>query len=412
MTRPESLVAWLHGAPVADVTASSQDGDRISLRYTDAAFEQWAMNAPVLSCSLLLRTGKLDATAFVDGLLPEGDVRRVFAERQRLPAHDLYGLIHHYGRDVAGAVQFLEPGDRPDTGSGDVEPLDTPQLEQLVADLDENPMAIADDSELSLAGLQYKMLLVALPDGSWGRPRHGRPSTHILKRDHPQHQGIVHAECEGLALARHAGLTTTPAHIERFGDYDCLVVERYDRIVEDGHVVARVHQEDTCQALGLPSTTKYETRHGGAGPEFAQIAGILDRHAAAPLRELDRLIEVATFTALLGNADAHGKNISLLLTAGHVELAPLYGCVPTVLWPALNTDAAMTIGGLVSLTDISMRFIAAEARSWKHSESRARTAATRCAETLLDAVDEQVVDPEGQLASHVRDTAHKFLTSA
>ncbi len=411
MSTAEPLVAWLHGVPVAVVTADTDDGGNVALRYTDDAFDRWNLNEPVLSCSLPLRSGKLDATAFVDGLLPEGDVRRSLAERRRIAAHDLFGFIGNYGRDIAGAVQFLEPDRRPDTRLGAVETLDTADLERLVAELDDNPLAIVEESELSLAGLQDKMLLVALDGGGWGRPLGGRPSTHILKRDHPRHQGIVHAEHDALALARHAGLTTISDHVERFGEHDCLVVERYDRVLERGQVVARIHQEDACQALGLPATRKYEIRHGGGGPEFSQIARLLDRHARDPLHELDRLAAVATFTALIGNADAHGKNLALLLADGHAELAPLYDTVPTVLWPALATDAAMTIGGLVSLSGISIGVIEAEARAWRHSPRRARGAAIRCAELLDDALDHDVIDPDSRLAAHVRDAVARFLAT-
>jgi len=74
MSRSDHLTVWLGDVAVATVQPSS--GDRILLRYSDAALDTWTINQPVLSCALLLGTGTLDAVPFIDGLLPEGDTRR------------------------------------------------------------------------------------------------------------------------------------------------------------------------------------------------------------------------------------------------------------------------------------------------------------------------------------------------
>lgn len=411
MASRDSLVVWLHSTPIAELRAGAGTGGELKLVYTSAAFDTYDINQPVLSCALPLSQRTLTATAFVDGLLPEGDARRQLAERARVAAHDMFGLVRHYGRDVAGAVQFLEPGEEPSSEHYRVEPLDRAQLDGMVDELDTNPLAIVDESELSLPGVQPKMLLVDLGDGRWGRPLGGRPSTHILKRDHQAHRGLVAAECEALALARHVGLSNFDAHIERFADYDCLIVERYDRVVADDGSVARVHQEDTCQALGLGSTTKYEIHQGGGGPEFSQIAELLDRHSQDPAAQLDRLAQMAVFTALIGNADAHGKNIAFLLDAGHISLAPVFDTVPTVLWPKLRAEAAMTIGGVVSMNAVNASAIGREARSWNHSATRAIAAAEQCARGLVDALDAGLVDPAGDVAALVRSTTDRFLDS-
>lgn len=406
MSRSDHLTVWLGDVAVATVRRSS--GDRILLRYSDAALDTWTINQPVLSCALLLGTGTLDAVPFIDGLLPEGDTRRSLADLARIPAHDLFGLIRRYGRDVAGAVQFLEEGDIPSTDRYGLQELGDAEVGELVDGLDGNPLAIIDESELSLAGLQAKMLTVALGDGRWARPLGGRPSTHILKRDHLKHRGLVNAECEALTLARDAGLTSFDAHIEQIAGYDCLVVERFDRVVAADGNVTRIHQEDACQALGRPARQKYELHHGGGGPEFCEIAGILDRHSIDVASELDRLAKYATFTAIIGNADAHGKNLAFLLVDGHVALAPMFDTVPTVLWPTLRTEAAMTIGGVLTFDGVDREAIEREAKSWRHDPDAAGAAATACAERALDGIEREIIDPEGPLATHVRRTAPRF----
>ncbi len=133
-------------------------------------------------------------------------------------------------------------------------------------------------------------------------------------------------------------------------------MERFDRTRTDGDWYQRVHQEDTCQALGIDTQSrggegKYES-HGG--PSFQVIAKLLIQRSDNPEQEMTRLVEQMVFTVSIGNADAHGKNISLLHTQhGSVALAPLYDTVPTVMWSALRDRAAMSIGAVIDLPDIT-----------------------------------------------------------
>jgi drug/metabolite transporter (DMT)-like permease len=63
------------------------------------------------------------------------------------------------------------------------------------------------------------------------------------------------------------------------------------------------------------------------------------------------LLERAVFTVVIGDADAHGKNVSLLHpTPGRISLAPLYDTVPTALWPSLRPTAAMLVNVAPVLT--------------------------------------------------------------
>ena len=192
MARPERLTVWLHDLPVAEIERGRRG--RIRLSYTDVAYGRFPLNTPILSCAVPLSHTPQDAAAFIDGVLPEGDHRRLLAERARIPAHDSFGLIARYGRDIAGAAQFLPDGaDLRTSKDWALEELDARQLGQVVADLPANPLAIVDESELSLAGLQNKMLLVRLGDDGWGAPAarpaiDARPQT----RQRPSHR---HRRC-------------------------------------------------------------------------------------------------------------------------------------------------------------------------------------------------------------------------
>jgi len=213
-----------------------------------------------------------------------------------------------------------------------------------------------------------------------------------------------------MALARAVGLTTVDTSFETIAGIDCLIVERFDRRIDAHGNVSRIHQEDACQALAVAPERKYEVRRGGGGPEFSQIARILDLYADDPLVELDRLAAVAAFTALIGNADAHGKNVAFLHAApGVIQLAPLYDQVPTCLWPKLQSDAAMTIAGGANLDAVTPARVGAEAKLWHHSPSRAVEAATALAAEVRDATADGTIDPDGTVATFVRERAERFF---
>lgn len=407
--RPKRLTVWLDERPVAEMEDTRRG---LRLTYRTEILDEFR-GRPYLSCSLPVQRRPLDATNFFDGLLPEGQFRAVLAARASLNARDIFGMLARYGRDVAGALVIIDANEDLSTRPGRIEPLDDAGLEAEVAALPTQPLGIHDDSELSIAGMQHKLLLVRLDDRNWGRPIAGTPSTHILKLDSQSHPGVVAAEADAMKLARAVGLTTVDVELQTIGGIDCIIVERFDREVVDGRV-RRIHQEDACQALGLPSDQKYELPGRGAyrdggGPEFSQVAAILDEHAADQPHELEQLAKVAAFTAIIGNSDAHGKNLAFLHDKpGQVTLAPLYDTVPTVMFPKLKDEAAMTIGGAVYLSTVDSSAIAREARLWHFDPDRSVRAASEVASAMLEALETTSIDPDGDLATLVRSRCPRF----
>jgi serine/threonine-protein kinase HipA len=405
--RTRRLGVWFDGVQIAQLEQSRPFV--IRCRYSGDALARWAASSPVISCSLPLQARAADATAFCIGLLPEGQALQALAARAGLPVNDTFGLLARYGRDIAGALVIAEEEPREDRFA--VEPYSDDGLAAAVEGLDERPLGADDESELSLAGLQDKLLLVALEDGRWGRPLHGRPSTHILKRDDLRYPGLVDAEAACLRVAAALGLTDVAVELTTLSDRRCVIVSRFDRRVE-GEVVGRIHQEDLCQATGTDPTgargrAKYQS---AGGPSFADLATLLDRYAVDGPAELDRLVAVMTYTFLIGNADAHGKNLALLHnTAETIRLAPLYDTVPTVLWSKLRADAAMTIGGRGRLADVTLDDLVAEARTWTHPEARALAAAIATTEQALAAVADGILDAVPALAALVTERAESLL---
>ena len=150
-----------------------------------------------------------------------------------------------------------------------------------------------------------------------------------------------------------------------------LVVERFDRIRRCG-CLERVHQEDCCQAMGLPPMGKYASDEGprGSDPSYAKIAALLVRYAADPVAELRELVRQTTANVVLGNLDAHAKNHAFLYQTPCVPaLAPMYDVVPVDQVEPSAHLLSMRINGKVEAADITRADLVAEAASWGLPES-------------------------------------------
>lgn len=382
MPRPRSLGVWLGGVLVATIT--SRRRAEIRLSYSDETLDQWPLNTPLLSCSLPLTSRPLQAGPFFRGLLPEGDHLQSLATRAGVTTNDTYGLLARYGRDVAGGVVIAR--DDPALRPGSVVDYSAQSLEEEVAALPDRPLGVYDDSELSLPGLQDKLLLVAVTNGGWGRPVRGVASTHILKTEDRRYPGLAQYEASCLHLASLLGLTSVSATVESIAGVPCLIVSRFDRTTSPDGTVSRIHQEDVCQALGRDADAhqgrgKYE-RYGG--PRWSEMAELIERYSAHREEDLEKLIRIIVFTTLIGNADAHGKNLAFLhLEPGTIELAPLYDTVPTVMFPTLRSEAAMTVGGVRVLGDIDLDDVVREVSTWPSRLPAAADVARTVAEQIL-----------------------------
>jgi serine/threonine-protein kinase HipA len=236
----------------------------------------------------------------------------------------------------------------PSPSDDDVVWLDESALITLIDELPTRPMHADEDSgfRLSLAGVQDKLPVVVAEDGRIGITKGQTPSTHILKTPIERFDDTVANEAFSLALGRALGIETVTAVPRRVGGREFLLVERYDRRRQDG-VIRRLHQEDFCQALGIPTDRKYQSE---GGPSLLDCFALLRRATGVPAPEVLKLLDDIALSFLVGNHDAHGKNHSLLYlpeTASAV-LAPAYDVVSTVAYHKshnLTRKMAMGIGG-------------------------------------------------------------------
>jgi serine/threonine-protein kinase HipA len=134
---------------------------------------------------------------------------------------------------------------------------------------------------------------------------------------------------------------------------------------------------------------------------------VLRRFSTALRDDLSDLVRTMAMTVAVGNADAHGRNLSMLYDGTTRRLAPLYDIVPTTsLVPApghkpLNADAGMRVNGVVPLLAVTGADLVAEAISWRVPKSLART----LVETTVVAVSGSAVTLAEDLDVHERASA-------
>lgn len=150
MARRKSLNVWPHGVRVGVISTNGRPGN-LDFRYSDEALDRWSGGQPVLSCAFPLSNGRYDANAWFRGLLPEGRAREAMVAAANVAAYDTFALLQRYGRDVAGAVVVSD--EDPAGWPGSVDHYTREGLDADVGGLESRPLALYDDSELSLAGL-------------------------------------------------------------------------------------------------------------------------------------------------------------------------------------------------------------------------------------------------------------------
>ncbi|MCC6989471.1 MAG: HipA domain-containing protein, partial [Acidobacteria bacterium] len=78
----------------------------------------------------------------------------------------------------------------------------------------------------------------------------------------------------------------------------------------------------------------------------------LRRATAVPAVAVLAFLDAAIFNLIVGTADAHGKNFSLLYQGADVSLAPFYDLLSTVVYPELSPKLAMKIARRGTLEEI------------------------------------------------------------
>lgn len=344
LKRRDPLVVWFSDRKVGRLR--TDDTGILSFTYEP----QWVAQGTgfPLSIRLPLQTDEFvggAAHAFFTNLLPEGDVRQSVCNRLGISSDNDFALLRAIGGDCAGAITILDAERSPsDSENERYEELDDQRLQQLLGGEAIVPLLVGGPAvRLSLAGAQDKIPVARL-DGKLQLPYGGAPSTHIVKLPHRRYSHLPANEAFVTELARRIDLHVVSAELYDGTSPPSLLVERYDRRASDEKWPAiRLHQEDMCQAHGLPAARKYEQE---GGPTLADVIRLVRDHVREPLVDVRRLIEWQAFNIVAGNSDGHGKNLSLLYELdGTVQLAPFYDLVSTRHYSGLDMNLAMSVGG-------------------------------------------------------------------
>ena len=301
-------------------------------------------DAVPLSHSLPLGSEPFDTdrtTVFFENLLPPDGVRRKLGPVLHLSRHNIFGFLQALGGDCAGAISLWPEGHAPNETAGRLVLLNEEEAHDVLAELKKRPLYVngIDGYRISGAGAQSK-LIARLVGGRIALPLYGIPSTHIVKPPMEDYPDSVFNECFSMRLAKRLGIPAANCGIIRLKGDAFYWTERYDRD-SSGNTVRRLHQEDFCQVLGISGERKYESE---GGPSFAGCMGAM-AEMGLPLSDRLAFIDRVAFNFLIGNADAHGKNSSVLYRGKNGRrLAPIYDAMSTAVYANLSRENAMSIG--------------------------------------------------------------------
>ena len=341
------LCVWWESSIVGELDCN-EHGD---LRFTYDS--SWLENPykPALSLSLPKQAAPFsrhEARPFFSGLLPEGDPRSLIARRLGISEKNDYALLDALGGDVAGMLTLLPAEEIPPQPSLQYihTPYDDDALHEVLRRLpDDSFYDLSKGMRFSLAGAQSK-LPVVLIDHRVSLPAPGEATTFILKPSLPRFPGNVANEAFCLRLAAAIGLRAVECYPHTIASIPYLLVKRYDRYQDTDGTVHRLHQEDFCQALGIVPERKYQQE---GGPSLRDCRALLQRGSTLPAKDILAFLDATIFNAVIGNADAHGKNFSFLYQGPIRRLAPLYDLVSTVMYPQISDHFAMSLGKVSKL---------------------------------------------------------------
>lgn len=326
---------------------------------------------PTLSLSFkgerggLLRKQKATQTKllpFFSNLLPEGPLRDYLAKRAGIKAVREYPMLEVLGPDLPGAITVRPAGEGKISDDGLAE-------DDRNAALNEGPL------RFSLAGVQLKFSAVEKAQGGLTIPASGRGGDWIIKLPSTRFRGMSANEFSMMRLARAMGMDIPDVELvpldqieglpEGIGkiEEEALAIRRFDRTDDGG----RIHIEDFAQVFGVYPEDKYSQ---GSYRSIAKVLWVETGEAG-----VGEFIRRLVFNTLIGNADMHLKNWSLIYPDGRTpQLSPGYDFLSTTVYIP-DESAALKFGRSKRMADVTMDEIAYMAAKAGAPEGFARDSA-------------------------------------
>lgn len=337
------LAIWMNGIPVG-FWEKTRGEDRFQYLSEWVADEQGiplSLSLPFtvgnqLCCGDVVRN-------YFDNLLPDSEnIRRRLARRYRAGSFDPLDLLAELGRDCAGAIQLLMPGEEPaDVFSVNYRPLSETEVATILRNTTVDLASCHEDvraHRFCIAGAQEKTALL-WHKGKWCLPEGHTPTTHIFKLPlglvgNMQADMSTSVENEWLCslILEHYGMPVAKTQIAQFEDQKALIVERFDRAWSgDWQRIVRLPQEDICQALGISPRKKYQSE---GGPGVSDIMEIL-RHSERAKSDMERFFKAQILFWVMAAIDGHAKNFSIAVgPQNSYRLTPLYDVLSA--WPVMG----------------------------------------------------------------------------
>lgn len=318
--------------------------------------------------------------AWLQNLLPDKkSVWSQISKQRGVDKKSIFDLLNAIGEDLPGSVSLLEPGRNPvNSGTTRFVKVSTDEIEDAIYESKNSRRSpiIRFGSRLSLAGVQDKFSLSFI-NGEWYESTTTLPSTHIFKPGADHLIELEAAEAYTQTLAKAVGIRAAEGRKVDFGDESTYITTRFDRCLNPKTGINRVHMEDLSQVMGIGPGSKYNMG----------LKGIFDRlrYSGMHESELNVLASQMVYNVLVGNADAHSKNYSVLLSGGVIQAAPLYDCVPVSHYaPEISDSLAMAINGKRLYTSVT----AEDWSTWSVTMGLDVNFVMSCLETLKSRIKE------------------------
>ena len=192
-------------------------------------------------------------------------------------------------------------------------------------------------SKMSIQGVQPKLsAILSVKDGRFDIVDKG--GRYILKPQHPIFPELPENEDLTMRMAASIGIEI-PVHGLIYGKDGVLTyfIKRFDRKGQKDKIAV----EDFAQLAGLSRDTKYNY-------SMEKLLKLIDETCTFPAIEKAKLFKRVIFNYLVGNSDAHAKNLSLLYGLDNTSrLSPFYDLIAIHAWPShvFNHHLALSIGG-------------------------------------------------------------------